>query len=93
MRTHESYNRLVGLLEKHVGLERIHCWHLSDSKMDKGSKKDRHQHLGEGTIGLEPFSMLVNDVRFDNVPAILETPKEGIGDEGNLSLLRKLRGE
>lgn len=93
IRTHESYNRLVGLLEKHVGLERIHCWHLSDSKMDKGSKKDRHQHLGEGTIGLEPFSMLVNDVRFDNVPAILETPKEGIGDEGNLSLLRKLRGE
>lgn len=93
MRTHESYNRLVGLLEKHVGLERIDCWHLSDSKMDKGSKKDRHQHLGEGTIGLEPFSMLVNDVRFDNVPAILETPKEGIGDEGNLSLLRKLRGE
>lgn len=76
-----------------MGLERIHCWHLSDSKMDKGSKKDRHQHLGEGTIGLEPFSMLVNDVRFDNVPAILETPKEGIGDEGNLSLLRKLRGE
>ena len=66
---------------------------MSDSKMDKGSKKDRHQHLGEGTIGLEPFSMLVNDVRFDNVPAILETPKEGIGDEGNLSLLRKLRGE
>lgn len=93
IRTHESYNRLVGLLEKHVGLERIHCWHLSDSKMDKGSKKDRHQHLGEGTIGLEPFSMLVNDVRFDNVLAILETPKEGIGDEGNLSLLRKLRGE
>ncbi len=93
IRTHESYNRLVGLLEKHVGLERIHCWHLSDSKMDKGSKKDRHQHLGEGTIGLEPFSMLVNDVRFDNVSAILETPKEGIGDEGNLSLLRKLRGE
>ncbi len=93
IRTHESYNRLVGLLEKHVGLERIHCWHLSDSKMDKGSKKDRNQHLGEGTIGLEPFSMLVNDVRFDNVPAILETPKEGIGDEGNLSLLRKLRGE
>ena len=93
IRTHESYNRLVGLLEKHVGLERIHCWHLSDSKMDKGSKKDRHQHLGEGTIGLEPFSMLVNDARFENIPAILETPKEGMGDEGNTSVLRKLRGE
>ena len=93
MRTHESYNRLVGLLEKHVGLERIHCWHLSDSKMERGSKMDRHQHLGEGTIGLAPFSMLVNDARFERVPAILETPKEGLGDEGNLAILRKLRGE
>jgi len=93
MRTHESYNRLVDLLDKHVGIERIHCWHLSDSKMERGSKKDRHQHLGEGTIGLEPFSMLVNDARFENIPAILETPKEGMGDEGNISVLRKLRGE
>ena len=93
VRTHESYNRLTSILQKHVGLERIHCWHLSDSKMEKGSKKDRHQHLGEGTIGLNPFSMLVNDPRFEDIPAILETPKEGTGDEGNLALLRKLRGQ
>ena len=93
MRTHDSYSRLTGVLERHVGLDRIHCWHLSDSKMERGSKMDRHQHLGEGTIGLAPFSMLVNDPRFENVPAILETPKEGPGDEGNLAILRKLRGE
>ena len=93
VRTHESYSRLVGILQKNVGLERIHCWHLSDSKMEKGSKKDRHQDLGEGTMGIDPFSMLVNDIRFKDVPAILETPKEGLGDEGNLALLRKLRGE
>ncbi|MDD4160256.1 MAG: deoxyribonuclease IV, partial [Synergistaceae bacterium] len=93
IRTHDSYNRLVGILQKNVGLERIQCWHLSDSKMEKGSKKDRHQHLGEGEIGLNPFSMLVNDDRFQDVPAILETPKEGIGDEGNLAILRKLRGQ
>ncbi len=37
--------------------------------------------------------MLVNDARFENIPAILETPKEGMGDEGNISVLRKLRGE
>jgi deoxyribonuclease-4 len=61
--------------------------------MEKGSKKDRHQHLGEGAIGLNPFSMLVNDHRFEDVPAILETPKEGMGDEGNIALLRKLRGQ
>ena len=93
VRTHESYNRLVGILQKHVGLERIHCWHMSDSKMEKGSKKDRHQHLGEGAIGLNPFSMLLNDKRFEETPAILETPKEGIGDKGNIALLRKLRGD
>ena len=93
VRTHESYNRLTAILHKHVGLERVHCWHLSDSKKEKGSKKDRHQHLGEGTIGLNPFSMLVNDPRFEDIPAILETPKEGTGDEGNLALLRKLRGQ
>ena len=93
MRTHDSYSRLAGVLDRHVGLDRVHCWHLSDSKMERGSKMDRHQHLGEGTIGLAPFSMLVNDPRFESVPAILETPKEGPGDEGNLAILRKLRGE
>lgn len=92
MRTYDSYNRLVSIFEKHVGLDRIHCWHLSDSKMEKGSKKDRHAHLGQGEIGLNPFAMLVNDARFENIPAILETPKDGWGDEGNLSILRKLRG-
>ncbi|NLX84511.1 MAG: endonuclease, partial [Synergistaceae bacterium] len=60
---------------------------------EKNSKKDRHQHLGEGNIGLNPFSMLINDKRFEEIPAILETPKEGIGDKGNIALLRKLRGE
>ena len=92
MRTYESYNRLVSILEKHVGIDKIHCWHLSDSKMVKGSNKDRHAHLGQGEIGLNPFAMLVSDARFENIPAILETPKDGWGDEGNLSILRKLRG-
>jgi len=92
MRTCESYNRLISVFEKQVGLDRIHCWHLSDSKMDRGSKRDRHAHLGQGEIGLNPFAMLVNDKRFENIPAILETPKDGCGDEGNLSILRKLRG-
>lgn len=66
---------------------------LSDSKMEKGSKKDRHQHRVEGTIGLNPFSMLVNDPRFEDIPAILETPKDAEQvDEGNLALLRKTQG-
>lgn len=92
IRTYESYDRLILLLDKHVGIGRILCWHLSDSKMDKGSKRDRHEHLGQGMIGLSPFSMLVSDARFENIPAILETPKDGCGDAANISILRKLRG-
>lgn len=91
-RSHESYNRLVSVLDKNVGLDRVRCWHLSDSKVEKGALRDRHAHLGQGEIGLTPFSMLMSDERFDGVPAVLETPKDGEGDAGNLALLRKLRG-
>lgn len=92
IRSYESYNRIVSLLSKQIGLDNIGCWHLSDSKMGRGSKKDRHAHLGQGEIGLNPFAMLVSDRRFENIPAILETPKDGGGDKENLSILRKLRG-
>lgn len=92
MRSGESYNKIVALLKKHVGLDNIRCWHMSDSKMERGSKKDRHAHLGQGEIGITPFGMLVSDERFKSIPAILETPKDGGGDMENLSILRKLRG-
>ena len=92
IRSAEGYERTVSLMSKHMGLYNIHCWHLSDSKTEKGSNKDRHEHLGCGEIGLTPFSMLMGDERFSNIPAILETPKDGGGDDENLSILRKLRG-
>ncbi|MDR1472504.1 MAG: deoxyribonuclease IV [Synergistaceae bacterium] len=92
IRTEGGYSRLVSSLAKHVGLERIGCWHMSDNKGTLGSSADRHAHIGEGEIGAVPFGMLVSDERFADIPAILETPKDGIGDEGNLALLRKLRG-
>ena len=50
--------------------------HLNDSKKDHGSRVDRHDSLGEGTLGLEPFRMIMNDQRFDQMPLILETPDE-----------------
>ena len=92
LRTSEAYSRFVSLLARQVGLYNVRCWHLSDSKLEKGSKKDRHAHLGQGEIGLAPFAMLMGDERFTGTPAILETPKDGCGDEGNLAILRKLRG-
>jgi deoxyribonuclease-4 len=83
---------MVSSLSKHVGIDRIGCWHISDNKGARGSRIDRHAHIGEGEIGIVPFGMLAADARFENTPVILETPKDGVGDEGNLAILRKLRG-
>lgn len=93
IRSAEAYSRLVAAVDRHVGLSRVRCWHLNDSKGAKGSHIDRHAHLGDGEIGQHPFALLMNDERFAGTPAILETPKEGVGDEGNLSFLRKVRGQ
>ena len=92
LRTEEAYGRFVATLMGKIGLERIGCWHLNDSEHVKGSRLDRHQHIGDGELGLSPFSFIVNDPRWDHVPALLETPQNGIGNEGNLTILRKLRG-
>ncbi len=87
-----SYNRFVRRLDKLFGAEKLGCWHLNDSLGEKGSRIDRHAHLGEGHMGLTPFSLVVNDFRWEDVPCLLETPKEGAGDLKNLTMLRKMRG-
>ena len=92
VRTEGGYNRLISSISGHIGIERVGCWHMSDNRGTRGSNIDRHAHIGEGEIGTVPFGLLVSDERFADTPTILETPKDGIGDEGNLALLRKLRG-
>ena len=75
------------------GLEAVRMIHLNDSKNECGSRKDRHEHIGEGEIGLEGFRILLNDERFAGIPMVLETPKEGDGideDKKNLATLRGL---
>ena len=93
LRSSDAYERLVAAADKHVGLSRVRCWHPNDSKAARGTHLDRHAHLGEGEIGLHPFALLMNDERFEETPTILETPKDGVCDEGNLSFLRKVRGQ
>jgi deoxyribonuclease-4 len=92
LRGRTSYDRFVRSVEKHIGLRRVGCWHLNDSKAKMGSHIDRHQHLGEGFLGLELFSSIVTDPRWEDIPCLLETPKDLPGDKGNIALLRKLRG-
>lgn len=82
-------------LDRLVGIERIRAIHLNDSKREFGSRVDRHENLGEGHLGLEPFRHLVNDSRLREVPMYLETPKgkNPAGDDWdqvNLAVLRTL---
>lgn len=77
-----------------LGLERLRLFHVNDSKHPRGSRKDRHEHLGQGTLGVEPFRRLMTEERFRFVPKLLETPKHGAPlefDVMNLEFLRALR--
>jgi len=79
-----------------LGLERLGLFHMNDSKNPFGSRKDRHEHLGEGSLGVEPFRRIVQDPRFRGIPKILETPKEPdpVGNDlKNLGLLRSFRSK
>ena len=73
--TVEGYEQTFRLFDKLIGLRRITVFHLNDSKRPCGSRIDRHEHIGEGCLGLEPFRMLLNDRRFAKLPMLLETPK------------------
>lgn len=74
-----------------LGLDRLRIIHANDSKKEFGSRKDRHEHIGDGFIGLEGFRNLVNDKRLADVPFILETPK-GPDLAEDIANLRTLRG-
>jgi len=73
--TEEGYRRTFAEFGKLVGFSRLKAFHLNDSKKPCGSRVDRHEHIGKGRLGLEPFRWLVNDPRFDGLPMLLETPK------------------
>ena len=92
--TDDEYAATMKQFDELVGLDRIRCFHLNDSKKPLGSRVDRHEHIGEGCLGLEPFRHLVNDRRFAKLPMYLETEKcERDGrpmDAINLETLRRL---
>jgi deoxyribonuclease-4 len=78
-------------LDATVGLKNVRVWHCNDAKGVRGSKLDRHQHIGKGTIGLEPFRRLLNDPRFAHAAFIAETPIDEPGDDKkNVEALKTL---
>jgi deoxyribonuclease-4 len=80
-------------LDATVGLNRVKVWHCNDAKAARGSKLDRHQHIGKGTIGKELFRILLNDLRLAHAAFIAETPIDEPGDDRrNVEALNKLVG-
>jgi len=73
-RTRETYQATFDEFDKVVGFQYLRGVHLNDSKKDYQSRVDRHESIGKGTLGLEPFRMMMGDKRFDRIPIILETP-------------------
>ncbi|MEW5924426.1 MAG: deoxyribonuclease IV [Candidatus Zixiibacteriota bacterium] len=91
----KDYRATMKEFDDIVGLKRLQVIHFNDSKKPFGSKKDRHEHIGEGELGLEPFRNIMNDRRLGRVPKILETPKSDDLHEDieNLKILRSLVDE
>jgi len=87
--TPEGYRRTFEDLDRLVGLSHLEAFHLNDCKKPLGCRVDRHEHIGRGAMGLEPFRMLVNDPRFAELPGFLETEMRF---EENLRVLRSLVG-
>jgi deoxyribonuclease-4 len=78
-------------LDSTVGFKNVRVWHCNDAKAARGSKLDRHQHIGKGSIGLEPFKRLLNDSRFAHAAFIAETPIDAPGDDKkNVEALKSL---
>ena len=99
----DGYEQTFAAFDRIVGIDRIAAFHLNDSKKPCGSRVDRHEHIGKGCLGLEPFRRILNDARFTGLPMMLETPKletpesrrrsdADPWDVRNLRTLRKLVG-
>jgi deoxyribonuclease-4 len=92
VRTPHGYAETMDAFDRVVGLERLKAMHLNDSTHELGSRRDRHTHIGDGTIGLEGFRNFVNDPRLADLPGLLETDKSKDLHEDieNLARLRSL---
>jgi deoxyribonuclease-4 len=93
--TADGYQQVIAEFDRLMGVETIRAFHLNDAQKGLHSRVDRHEQIGQGTIGRDGFAALMQDARFAAVPKIIETPK-GENDEFdrvNLTLLRELAGE
>ncbi len=86
-----DYDGVIAAFDRALGLERLACFHLNDSRGARGSRLDRHALIGEGTLGRGPFRRLMTDPRLDHVVRIIETPKGEDLISNDRRMLRRLR--
>jgi len=89
--TKSQYEATMDEFDKLIGIAQIRAFHLNDSKKEFGSRVDRHEHIGQGHLGLEPFRNILNDPRFVDLPMYMETPKGKKGDDFDQMNLKTLR--
>lgn len=87
----EGIDEILLNFDREIGLEKLVALHLNDSKNECGARKDRHELIGKGSIGLETFSEIVNDERLKKLPLILETPTDEEGHRVEIELLRSFK--
>ena len=81
LRTKKAFKATMDEFEKIVGFKYLSAMHLNDSKPDLGARVDRHQSIGKGKLGVDPFRFIMNDKRFDEIPMVLETIDDTIWAE------------
>jgi len=90
----DEYSSTMSEFDRTVGRDRLRAWHLNDSKKELGSRVDRHETIGEGMMGLDPFRQILTDPLSAELPMYLETPKGDRDDRTldsiNLETLRSL---
>jgi len=90
-RTQETYDAFWLDFDHTIGLDALKVIHVNDSKKELGSRRDRHEHIGSGKIGLIGFELLFNDERFFSIPKILETPKDNLKEDAvNMETIKSL---
>lgn len=94
LRNKKSINQVIEEFDKIIGLPKLKLIHLNDAKTDLGSKVDRHEHIGQGKIGLEGFKALINHPKLTNINMILETPVDEYGNHAtDLKVIKELRNK
>ncbi|MEK7202330.1 MAG: deoxyribonuclease IV [Patescibacteria group bacterium] len=93
IKTKNGYEAYVKEVDRLIGLDKVFCWHFNDSKFELGAKRDRHENIGQGFLGAEPFGNILNDSRWASLACYLEVP--GFDDKGpdqkNIEILKNLR--